>query len=390
MSVMLKATHAFGTQRVAPFLAVIGLLAAFGTPRIAFAQKDREPVLRVDNDLERNVRRALDDRISKDLGKSAKIDVRTSEEYDVSSSERGVRGRAVATVDGDDRALRYDVILNKTSNEARRVRYNWLDGSGSDSNDGSVSQKTRRLISQELENKIRKDTGKTVNVELRTWDDYDAGENRDGVRGRAFADFSTGDDKTLKYDAVLNSRSDDVERVRYDFVDDSTDGSNQRLRRIAKDALEDEIKKDRDKDVTVNIRDADDYSVSNSETGLRGKGTAKFENRQRDFTFDMVINTRSGKARHVDYDFTDRGGSGNSREEMFGRARRAIRNRLIDKHGDDTQVFFDKPELRKQGGNNLVEGTGRYSSGNLAFQNFHYKVTLDNNGKVLSADSNRD
>lgn len=395
------------TYRALPLLAAAGLLAAAFAPNAALAQgnskkektkptfglekkqdrKDRDPGLQVTSELERNVRRALDERISKDTGKNVKVDLRTSEEYDVSSSETGVRGRGVAEMDGNDRAFRYDVVVQKNSYKERRVRYNWLDGSDTD---GSVPQKTRRAIAAALEDKIRKDTGRTVNVELRTWDDYDAGSNRDGVRGRAFADFSSGDDRSLTYDVLVNERSDDVERVRYDFQNDDTDPANQRLRRIAKEALEEEIREDRGKRVTVTIRTADDYNVSTNERGLRGRGVARLDDRDRSFEYDMIINTRTGNARRVNYDWTGDvgGGGGNSKEDMVATAKRAIRNRLKDRQGDETRVFFDEADLR----NRTVHATGRYTTGGvLIFKRFNYRVHLDSAGRVTSIEGgNRD
>src|SRR5688500_8325122 len=82
-------------HRALPVIAAAGLLAAAFAPNAALAQgnskkektkpafglekkkdkdKDGKPVLRVDSKIEQEVRRSLDDRISKETGKNVRVD----------------------------------------------------------------------------------------------------------------------------------------------------------------------------------------------------------------------------------------------------------------------------------------------------------------------------
>lgn len=195
----------------------------------------------------------------------------------------------------------YEARIDTSNSEVRDLNYRILGLDRPESNNDRIIDMAERAVRQ----RIRDDKGRN-SIVLFNDDARISPASRSDRRVSGSGLFMDNNDarrQHMTYQARVNVRDDRVSSVDYRIAGESNVTPQRfaftQARRAVKQALRDEY----GSGLNASFEGLTDYRVSNSETGVRGRGTFTDprNGRRRRFEFDLVVNMRLGEVTNIKY-----------------------------------------------------------------------------------------
>jgi hypothetical protein len=229
-----------------------------------------------------------------DRGKKARVSFDTGSSYSISSSERGVHGRAQLRSGSARERIAYECKVDARARRVTLAEYHSLEKP-------EVSEKRVIDACQEVTREmVAADHGRRAGVKFKTAETFSSSKRKTGVQGRGELRVG-GDRDPIHYVCTVDLRKLKITEARYRPIESSRDQS-QRTVDLCHEAVRERVASDREGRVSLGFDRSETFFISNSKEGVRGEGGIRSGRRSRDaIRYECEVDIRRGRVTEVRY-----------------------------------------------------------------------------------------